>query len=107
MSSGSETTVLEVGMDTFKHFLKEDGLTCFKLMKALTVRIDDMLIKVNRQDKLFARHFRDNNYYKLAHQLFPAEFNDLVNKNADGAINLITYLCSSLQIINDRFVSLE
>ena len=107
VSSADGTNVLEVGMDSFRNYLKEDGLTCFKLMKTLTTRIDEMIIKVNRHDKLFARHFKDNDYFKLAHQLFPAEFNDLVEKNADSAINLISYLCSSLQILNDRYVSQE
>ncbi len=104
ITAGEETSVLEVGMDTFKNYLKEDGLTCFKLMKALTVRIDDMLDKVWEHDKMFVTKYKSNGYYVLAHQLFPAEFSKLVDENTDGAINLIAYLCSSLQSLNERYL---
>ncbi|MCR5432157.1 MAG: cyclic nucleotide-binding domain-containing protein [Lachnospiraceae bacterium] len=101
------TTVLEVGMDSFKDYLKEDASTCFKLMKSLTGRVDGMLEKVGKTDKKFEYKFKTNSYFQLAHQLFQSQFAKLVNDNADGAIALITFLCSSLKELNDKFLANE
>ncbi|MCR5830107.1 MAG: cyclic nucleotide-binding domain-containing protein [Lachnospiraceae bacterium] len=101
------TSVLEIGMDNFKDYLKEDAATCFKLMKSLTNRVDGMLEKVGKIDKKFEYKFRSNSYYQLAHQLFQSQFAKLVSENADGAIALITFLCSSLKELNDRFLDSE
>lgn len=98
------TVVLEVGMNNFKDYLKEDAATCFKLMKSLTNRVDGMLEKVGSFDKKFEFKFKSNSYYMLAHQLFQSQFAKLVNENADGAIALITFLCSSLKSLNDKFL---
>jgi len=101
------TAVLEVGMDSFKDYLKEDAATCFKLMKSLTNRVDGMLEKVGKVDKKFEYKFKSNSYYMLAHQLFQSQFAKLVNENADGAISLITFLCSSLKELNDKYLEIE
>ncbi len=101
------TMVLEVGMDSFKDYLKEDAITCFKLMKSLTNRVDDMLVKVGNFDKRFEYKFKTNSYYQLAHQLFQSQFAKLVNENADAAITMITFLCSTLKALNDKFLENE
>ena len=99
------TTILEVDMDSFGNFLREDAGTCFKLMKSLTVRIDEMLVKIGDFDKKFQYQFKKSTYYQLAHQLYQPEFWKLANENPEGAINLIKYLCSSLESLNNKYMS--
>jgi len=102
--ANENTAVIEIGMEDFKEYLSEDAATCFKLMKSLTLRIDGMLEKVGEHDKKFEYKFRSNSFYKLAHQLYQSQFSKLVADNPDSAINLIAYLCASLETLNDKFL---
>ncbi|MCQ2506131.1 MAG: cyclic nucleotide-binding domain-containing protein [Lachnospiraceae bacterium] len=103
MALEDDTMVLEIQNSNFRDFLKYDPDTCYKLVKSIVERIDNMLVKLNKYEPRVCFQFRKNSIYQIANGVNPASFIALANAQPNVVVKLLTGLCSSLDDFNKRY----
>lgn len=99
-----DTIVLEIKPEEFKNFLMTDPGTCYKLMKTLIGRIDDMCSKLYEYSMRYVKECKEEHYYQLGSQLGEPKFTQMAAANPNGAVKLLKSLCGTLSTLNDRYL---
>ena len=107
IANSEEVTVLEIKEDDFPKLLLNAPSITYRLLLALNNRLNNMLNRIEPDDKKFVFRYRKNPIYNTIQKLDVRTFDAISKKDADYVWELLKYLSSSLEKLNREYIQLN
>ncbi len=100
-----QVTVLEVSELDFSKLLLNATSITYRLLLSLNSRLNNMLDRINEEDKRFVFQYRKNPIYNTIQKMDVRTFDAVAKKDPDYVWSLLKYLSSSLEKLNREYIS--
>lgn len=105
LACSPEVIVLEVSEIDFSKLLLNATSVTYRILLTLNSRLNNMLDRINEQDKKYVYQYRKNPIYITIQKMDVRSFDSVAKKDPDYAWKLLKYLSSSLEKMNREYIS--
>ena len=104
IANSDTVLVLEIGQEDFPVLLLNDSYIAYHLLLTLNNRLNNMLEKIEKEDKKFAFKYRRNSIYQSIQKLEVRSFDAIAKKDPDYVWTVLKYLSFSLEKLNREYI---
>ena len=105
ISRSDDCIALEVSEDDFSMLLLHATSITFRLLLSLNSRLNDMLDRIELNDKKYVFKYKRNPLYGTIQKMDVRTFDQIAKKDADYVWELLKYLSSSLEKLNREYIN--
>lgn len=104
VASSEDVIVLEVSEANFTMLLLNATSITYRLLLSLNNRLNQMLNKIEANDKRFVFQYKKNPIYQTIQKMDVRSFDAIAKKDPDYVWTLLKYLSSSLEKLNHEYL---
>lgn len=104
VADSDDVVVLEIAEENFSMLLLKATSITYRLLLSLNNRLNDMLDRIEKEDKRFVFQYRKNPIYNTIQKLDVRTFDAISKKDPDYVWELLKYLSSSLEKLNREYI---
>lgn len=102
--AASDVMVLEIAKDNFLEILQADSEIAYQIFLSLYQRAEKCLEEMKNSNIAYLVRFRQNEMYTKIKNLSQEQFRDIVEKNGEYALSLLSFLSHGLAQIDEELV---